>query len=758
MKLLKELIKKHDPLENGKITISSNFLMGENTQKAADELKLVGYNYLEHIYDEHHQKYPDWIIFGSETSSIVQSRGIYHFPLSEQIYSHEDKQCSSLGNSQTSWGSKSLEASITMDRDCQYSLGQFIWSGHDYLGESTPYETKNSYMGQIDTAGFEKDAFFVRQASWLKNGKPLIHLFPYWNFNEGQLIDVRVATNARKIELYLNGKLLGTKNLNLASDQEIIPTWQVPFEKGELKALAYNEKDEVIAEAIKKTFSNPVEFKISVSNPVIKADGIDVAEIIIETIDCEGNLVEDDNQIIEVNVSGDGVLLGLDNGDSTDFTAFKGNIKPLFSGKLKAFVGSMYQRGTIYVKIKSYLLGEKLVEIKTIEVPLKVEQELAKKSAYNYRSSQILKGPDEKSSLQMPIRKIELSCHSNIINKENKQLFVRAATFPLGKKVDAITWSIVTNKGIPTDKAIIKKTIDGIVLEGVKDGDFVLRAALNNHKKQAAVVSELNFSVVGISIAYKDAFSFIVAGLYDESFGEIKAGNEYGIATSSQDQTSVIYYNLDLKNRKSQKLMLSIFSFESNPLWIKVYFRESRDCDFEYLDKLNYHKETIWNVYQEETYCLDKILTGVIDVKFVFERAVHFKGFSFKAIGDESKEISILAADNYYGDYYQLQDWGFSAIGNNTSFIFQELYFDQDVDELIIEGKAKANDNSIRIILTDWEKQRTTYQIEFKKETGFSRQKFKIAPIKGIYRVEFIFLPGSSFAFKTFKFTKTRKE
>src|SRR5690606_1337385 len=118
-----------------------------------------GYNYAEKYYEEHHAKHPDWMIYGSETGSVVQSRGIYHFPLSQEILSDDDLQCSSLGNSITSWGARSIEKCITDDRDAKFSAGMFIWSGFDYIGEPTPYHTKNSYFGQIDTAGFRKDSF-----------------------------------------------------------------------------------------------------------------------------------------------------------------------------------------------------------------------------------------------------------------------------------------------------------------------------------------------------------------------------------------------------------------------------------------------------------------------------------------------------------------------------------------------------------------------------------------------------------------------
>ena len=183
-KMLKELVEKYDPKKNAPVTFGSNFMPWDNTQKCADVLKVVGYNYAAQYYNKHHAKYPDWVIYGSETSSTVQSRGIYHFPYEQSIMSDDDEQCSVLGNCSTSWGARSTEEVIISDRDVPFSLGQFIWSGFDYIGEPTPYHTKNSYFGQIDTATYKKDTFYIYQAEWTDYRKnPMVHVFPYWDFN-----------------------------------------------------------------------------------------------------------------------------------------------------------------------------------------------------------------------------------------------------------------------------------------------------------------------------------------------------------------------------------------------------------------------------------------------------------------------------------------------------------------------------------------------------------------------------------------------
>lgn len=141
-------VRKWDYRNVAPVTIGSNYMPWENAQKCADIVKLAGYNYAEKYYEEHHKKYPDWIIYGSETSSVVQSRGIYHFPLDRATLIEADEQCSALGNSTTSWAAQNTEYCIIMDRDTPYSCGQFIWTAIDYIGEPTPYQTKTAISGR----------------------------------------------------------------------------------------------------------------------------------------------------------------------------------------------------------------------------------------------------------------------------------------------------------------------------------------------------------------------------------------------------------------------------------------------------------------------------------------------------------------------------------------------------------------------------------------------------------------------------------
>ncbi|MEG0370395.1 MAG: DUF4982 domain-containing protein, partial [Hungatella sp.] len=344
----------------------------EHARECADIVKLAGYNYSEQYYEAHHREHPDWIIYGSETASIVQSRGIYHFPFARSVLADEDLQCSALGNSTTSWGAKSPESCILAERDCQFSCGQFIWSGFDYIGEPTPYHTKNSYFGQLDTAGFAKDSYYIYQAEWTDyRVAPMIHIFPYWDFNEGQIIDVRVCSNAPMWKLFHDGILVGSFVPNHKTGQDPVAHYKIPYTKGQLEALAYDEDGKVIASECRKSFGDAKNICLQPDKQTLRGDGQDLMFIEIFTEDEQGNRVENDNSRMWVSVTGAGRLLGLDNGDSTDYESYKGISRRLFSGKLLAVIASKKEAGNVIIKVES--VGLKTASLIFEALPAKCE-------------------------------------------------------------------------------------------------------------------------------------------------------------------------------------------------------------------------------------------------------------------------------------------------------------------------------------------------------------------------------------------------
>lgn len=273
-------------------------MASDNAQRCADILKNAGYNYAERLYEEHHRAHPDWNIYGSETSSIVQSRGIYHFPADKDILCEDDEQCSALGNSSPAWASRSWEHNLISDRDAEFCAGQFIWTGFDYIGELTPYSTKNSYFGQIDTAGFLKDSAYVYKAVWTDSRKdPFVHIFPYWDFNEGEMIDVLVTTNCFEAKLYFNGEELASKVFG-ERPMQLTMKKTLPYSKGELVAIAYDENGNELARDVQRSFSETAEIRLLPDRQSIACGSEELIFVEISAYDSDGNFVANGWEIV----------------------------------------------------------------------------------------------------------------------------------------------------------------------------------------------------------------------------------------------------------------------------------------------------------------------------------------------------------------------------------------------------------------------------------------------------------------------------
>lgn len=341
-------VTRHDPAQHARVTMGSNFMPWENARRCADQVALQGYNYGEKLYEQHHQEHPNWVIYDSETSSMVSSRGIYHFPMDVNILFDEDLQCSDLGNSATSWGTQNLQKCIVDDLTTPYSLGQFLWAGMDYIGEPTPYHTRNSYFGMADTAGFPKEAYYRFQSAWTK--APMVHIGVSWDWNMGQQIDIPVMTNAYAVSLYVNDFLLGTKLVDQSDPAASLPVWHAVFVPGKLRAVAYDARHRVIAENVRYTPGETAGLRLSCEEALLRADGEDLAFVTIQAVDEQGHPVDNAGNNVQVLVTGGGRLMGLDNGDSTSADAYQTTVRHLFSGKLLAIIGSNGLREDVHMR------------------------------------------------------------------------------------------------------------------------------------------------------------------------------------------------------------------------------------------------------------------------------------------------------------------------------------------------------------------------------------------------------------------------
>lgn len=745
--MLMEAVLQYDPRGSGKVTIGSNYMPWENAKKCADIVKVAGYNYAEKYYHQHHAEHPDWIIYGSETASIVQSRGIYHFPFEQSILADDDEQCSALGNSSTSWGAKSAEACIIAERDAPFSLGQFIWTGFDYIGEPTPYHTKNSYFGQIDTATFKKDSYYIYQSAWTNYKKhPMVHILPYWDFNPGQMIDVRVCSNAPKIELQFNGKTVGTYEIDHEHGTQLAGWWKLPYEPGELKAIAYDEAGQIIAVDIRKSFGDATRICLKADKDTLLANGTDLIFIEITMEDEHGNAVENANNRVQIQVNGAGRLIGLDNGDSTDYDPYKGMSRRLFSGKLMAIVAASLEAGTITVEVTSKgVVGSKL-QLQSLPV---ADRGIG--SSANTRNLELLcvMGTVE----EIPLRKIEIISHSGQqFNENRREMIVHANLYPKDTSYTEVEWSIVNDAGIESNLARIEQLGQEAKITALGDGRFRVRCMSKNGTEKTKLISQLEFTASGLGTAYKDPYGFISGGLYDEVKGEVGNGNERGVATSRDGETQVAYREIDFGTYGSDLIKIPLFALSSEAYELQIWEGMPEEERSELLADVIYQKESQWNVYQEATYLLSKRLTGISSICFVLQKKVHIKGFSFVKKNRAFEQNRAVDCDRIYGDTFTIAEQGVEGIGNNVSLVFEQMDFTTEgTSKLVICGRTPIDKNTIHLRFEEGEASNNQL-IEFTHSDGYVERVFELEKVTGEQKVTFIFLPGSQFDFGWFRF------
>ncbi len=381
-------------------------------ENVADIIDVVGFNYAEHNYDKYKEKHEDWIMYGSETSSAVRSRGVYAHPEKIGIGdNHPDLQQSSYDNDRVAWG-KTAEASWKMNRDREYILGEYIWTGFDYIGEPTPYygkfPSKSSYFGAIDTAGFEKDAFYFYQSQW--SDEPMVHLLPHWNWEnddsikvDGDKILVYAYTNANSVDLYFNEDVTSTDLGNLVEskayevtnagyngtyketkDGKLHLEFRVPYKPGKLTAVAKDQNGKEIARDVVKTANDAKKIDLSADRQVITADEYDLSFITVDVVDENGTLVPDADNLINFDVKGNGKIVGVDNGNAATAERYKDNKRKAFSGKALVIVQSTKNAGSFTLTATSPGLSSDNTTIYTVP-----EEELSENKILGYDVSDV---------------------------------------------------------------------------------------------------------------------------------------------------------------------------------------------------------------------------------------------------------------------------------------------------------------------------------------------------------------------------------
>ena len=374
-KHLHDLCHQYDPSR----PVTQGMDRAEDALKSgfAQTMDVPGFNYRVHKYYKNIEQLPQGFLLGSETASTVSSRGVYKFPVvvSDKA-TYPDGQCSSYDTEYCSW-SNLPDDDWKMQDDYSWVIGEFVWTGYDYLGEPTPYDTywpsRSSYFGICDLAGLPKDRYYMYRARWNEQ-QHTTHLLPHWNWKgrEGQVTPVYCYTDGVEGELFVNGKSQGRVRKDKSSrlDRYRLRWNNVKYEPGEIRVVTYNQYGDKIGEDVKRTAGEPAQMKFSVETPdhepiacmvegctdehnvLLNADGNDLAFITVSLQDKDGNECPLADDELTFEVSGAGTFKAACNGDATSLEPFTQPQMKLFSGKLVVIVQSSKQKGDIILKVK----------------------------------------------------------------------------------------------------------------------------------------------------------------------------------------------------------------------------------------------------------------------------------------------------------------------------------------------------------------------------------------------------------------------
>lgn len=339
-------------------------------------LDIPGFNYRAHRYTEAYERLPQNLVLGSETSSTVSSRGVYKFPAQRKADAkYDDHQSSSYDLEYCSW-SNIPDMDFALADDYNWTLGQFVWTGFDYLGEPSPYDTDawpnhSSMFGIIDLASIPKDRYYLYRSLWNRNEETL-HILPHWNWegHEGEKVPVFVYTNYSSAELFVNGKSYGkqTKNNQTVENRYRLMWHDVVYEPGEVKVIAYDRNGKATAEKVIRTAGKPHRIELSTPHHTLNADDKDLAYVTLRIVDKDGNLCPTDGRLVNFNVKGAGRYRASANGDPTCLDLFHLPRMHAFNGMLTVILQASKEAGTMELKAsaKGLKSGSIQIDVKSL--------------------------------------------------------------------------------------------------------------------------------------------------------------------------------------------------------------------------------------------------------------------------------------------------------------------------------------------------------------------------------------------------------
>ncbi|MBP6023481.1 sugar-binding domain-containing protein [Ferruginibacter sp.] len=351
-KELVDIVKRVDPTRPVTSAVTETFFE-KNFIAQSNALDVLGFNYKDYDYDSLPKRFLNQKFIASETVSGLATRGVYQSPsdtnriwppnykVQDTFTGNKDLTCSAYDNTYAYWGNTHEKAWLAVKKR-DFIAGTFVWSGFDFLGEPVPYQwpARSAYYGIVDLAGFPKDVYYMYQTEWTT--KPVLHIFPHWNWNKGDMVDVwGYYNNADEVELFLNGKSLGIRK---KTADALHVMWRVPFTPGTIKAVSRKNKKTVLVKEI-KTAGAPVKIELTADKKIIKSGGNDLCFITARIVDKDGNTVPDAGNLVKFSIAGNATIAATDNGYQADTVSFSSTQRTAWKGMALAIVKPGSKKG-----------------------------------------------------------------------------------------------------------------------------------------------------------------------------------------------------------------------------------------------------------------------------------------------------------------------------------------------------------------------------------------------------------------------------
>lgn len=524
--------------------------------------------------------------------------------------------------------------------------------------------------------------------------------------------------------------------------------WQLPYHKGTVEVRAYDENGNETARDTHTSFGDAVQLKVEASKQVLTANGQDMVFLTITALDENGNTVENAVNRVQVRVDGAARLIGLDAGDSTDDDSFRADHRRMFSGKLLAMISALDVPGDITVTLTSPAL-------KGCEVHLQAQDCSPEEKQGRGIIERVAPSP---AVTEIPVRKIELSFPDGCrMTKDAPRIRVQAKLLPENNTYNKVVWRLVNDAGIDSTLAQIRADGNEAVICGQFDGRLRVRCMAENGMDHACIISQMELSCEGFGDVRLNPYTFLSFGLNDISGGSISAGNERGVATANTAESIVGFSAVDFGDYGSDEVEIPIFTLNGDRYDFEIYAGDPREGG-ECVCNAVYQKPSIWNVYQADTFRLNRRLQGIHPLCFITHDKMHLKGFRFK---EYKRAFSPLDGRDYvsvYGDDFTRDGTAVRNIGNNVVVDLGVLDFEDAARlNVTVKGHSPIPVNTVHIRFTAEDETVYSLPIEFTETPSALEKTFPLTlPDRsfGKLKTQLVFLPGSKFDLEWIRFDK----